>query len=555
VLQALPAQLHEPPSAGKSAMTKIETTLVTISGRDDESVARPETRVDAEHHWIVNWVWLAESHFYKDMDFEMKGHYIIEVLNPQYNASVVTPDLYPRPGQAAPSESFVQVEAIRILSPPLVELLRNPKGIVLNEPIPASETLTFHPPFSALMGLRKHMSRALEELERRCVDDYSLATITGEPDASFDGQDDNAESKTADETALEHLRCYMKVVEKVEQIYPAYLNPERDNSTYTCSFDYLGYMFTPGMLIHWPSAGSILSVPYPLYQPVWRIYYAGYTTGMRSRHSMAYHSYPREAKFVIKCYYIDYDGSSYGAVEGQVTIDYFGDYPAVTSLPAYPFLGTPGAAERLSELKEQGKLFSSFVKKPYLYYDGWTIPEELQEVSTDMEEEKKKYERNISEAKDKTPSSPEHVQGPVILDFADAFGRHPRWKTVFRAPEVVYPKSTDGLPIELADGSVVHPKGDMHLGLLGDVLWAKAFASEDLSLKLSETNDLKEVPDEDLGKQYPWVSRGKILTSCKNFKSCYLVGSSRTPSETEGICSSTFCLSGTWSSRQTFSAT
>ncbi|KAK0729849.1 P-loop containing nucleoside triphosphate hydrolase protein [Lasiosphaeris hirsuta] len=103
----------------------------------------------------------------------------------------------------------------------------------------------------------------------------------------------------------------------------------------------------------------------------------------------------------------------------------------IIDLPLYPLRFASDAERLRDDFTSQGKMFQSLIKEPRLHYEGWSIPPELQEEPSDPDVSR----RNPISRKHQKRSAPEHIEGPVIIDYEEAFNHHPLWKPRFLIPD------------------------------------------------------------------------------------------------------------------------
>ncbi|KAJ8127808.1 hypothetical protein O1611_g5828 [Lasiodiplodia mahajangana] len=479
------------------------------------------------HPWIVDWEELDWEHFKNRTEDE--GRHIIEVLRATpTTADEIDADVRRRNGEKLADLKFKSdsatagsswIQRIRIQSPAVVAHLAHAGGMASDR---LSHIHTFLRPFTSLKALQPAMKLALGKLEERWANaessdvtaEHTTITTTTDEKArtaevpeGAEGSGTESESEDYpyagmdDRIALDHLRCYVKFVdEKVVPLYDYF----RDISHKKVRFNDLALLFSPGELIYWPSAGSIMSVPYPFYQPAWRVFH--YSRTVYGSTYVDDINLSSGDTFHVCCYYIDHDGSSYGVVKGRVSFSHFNGEKAITDLPAYPFRFADAATRRLDELKLQGNLFRSFIKEHHSYYDGWTIPQELQQKSEDTQEERFKYRRELTDSMNTTRSSPEHVESAVVVDFDEAFKRHPRWKTDFRIPDLSSiswewheePHELRHWKDSERTGTLYSVKELFMTNDMGRNLMKNEFLEKDVPIVSSRGDGLKEVADEDL---------------------------------------------------------
>ncbi|KAI1125358.1 hypothetical protein F5Y10DRAFT_247248 [Nemania abortiva] len=488
----------------------------------EEHAERESTRQEAlrkeyveAHPWIVDWVELDWEHFKnRSGQNEDEGRHIIEVLRVtpttpeeieadarRRSGEKLITDLKTKSDSATAGSSWIQ--RIRIQSPAVVAHLSFAGDMVVQDRL--SRIHTFLRPFTSLNALQPAMKLALERLEKKWANADERAQSAEGPENSEDPDSELEElyhyDGMTDRTALEHLRCYVKFVD--DMVLPLY-DYFKDTSHKKVRFNDLQLLFSPGELIYWPSAGSIMSVPYPFYQPAWRVFHYG-----RTAYSSTYIddiNLSTGDSFFVCCYYIDHDGTSYGVVKGRIPIVHFSGEKNITDLPAYPFRFADASARRLEELKMQGNLFRSFIKEHHSYYDGWTIPQELQQRSEDSQEERLKYRRVVTDTMNTTRSPPEHVESSVVVDFDEAFKRHPSWKTNFRIPNA----SSISWEWYEEPHEIIHWKDNARTEKLysvremfmtndpGKNLMKNEFMEKDVPIASSRGDGLKEVADEDI---------------------------------------------------------
>ncbi|KAI0534803.1 hypothetical protein GGR58DRAFT_44002 [Xylaria digitata] len=469
-----------------------------------------------DHPWIVDWVELDWEHF-KNRYSQDEGRHIIETLRvgPHIVDEMSTDrrkrNLEPPKrlaGSASTTTGLSWIQRVRIQSPAIISHLAHASDA--NDPDRLDRVHIFIHPFTFLMVLQPKMKLALERLEEKWAKPES-PTVVNESDQSeggFGGLEDLVLPNGSAEhypypgmdgqTALDHLRCYVKFVD--EKVMPLY-NVFQDTSRKKVRFDEIATLFPPGELIYWPSAGSVMSVPYPLYQPAWRVY--GTARSKQDDDGPDDIDLGSGTTFWVRCYYIEHDGNSYTTVETTIQFDAFYGEKPITDLAAYPFRYADDADRRLKELKHQGDSFRSFVKERHLYYDGWTIPEELHQRGKGDEEEdiyRRKSGINI------TRSSPEHIESPVVIDFAEAFERHPLWKVPSRIPspaDAPWERISD--PYELIHWKdkgrterLYTVKDIVLVWDLGDLIRRNKWISEDPCITAAKSGGLTEITDEDI---------------------------------------------------------
>lgn len=488
----------------------------------------------SKHTLIVNYVELDWEHF-KHRYGENEGLHIIEALTvgPAILEEIRLDDWKgsdkrrPISRSKPTSTAATWIQRIRIQSAPILSHLCHAAG--KDDKWTFDQPYTFIRPFNALAYLQPKMKIALERLEKKWngieISDIQDAQgqqdgtqLHGGAEASLKSQSDSRDEDTPSEdpneedesfpylgmddlSALRHMRCYVKFVD--DHVMPL-CGWFQGTSRRKVPFNDLPLLFRPGEIVYWLPAGSVMSVPYPLYQPVWRVFHAARTRF--GGHNIDDIDLTSDDEFRVHCYYIDHDGGSYGVMKGQFTIPCFKGEKDITDLQAYPIRYADGAAELGNKLKLQGQRFQSFMKVSHAYYEGWAVPGELQEKDLDEGAESLKYSRVIQHDLDAKPSSPEHVESAVIIDVEEAFKHHPRWK-----PRFMVPREVDEVWHWTDDNyKIVHwsdnNRKEAFLEFKEHVLvidgsfaqWANDHMTKDEPITASLEGRLKEVDDEDV---------------------------------------------------------
>lgn len=121
--------------------------------------------------------------------------------------------------------------------------------------------------------------------------------------------------------------------------------------------------------------------------------------------------------WVAGCYYIEFDGERYGALNTDFRIPIFHEARHITELPFYPARFMDNYADALNEEKAHGEkivdLLSGNAK--HAHYSGWTLTNgpmgKMTEVSEGI------FMR-----------FPEHIESDIIVDYDEAFKHNPTWR-------------------------------------------------------------------------------------------------------------------------------
>ncbi|EFX00278.1 aaa family ATPase [Grosmannia clavigera kw1407] len=230
--------------------------------------------------------------------------------------------------------------------------------------------------------------------------------------------------------ALRHMRSYVDFVDK--EILPLYHTFETP-SKIKVRFNDLWYLFRAGETVYSADTDVVKSKRSasrsPTYQTIWRVYSTYLDPVLDGKPDDIGKS---KRVFVVNCYYIDFDGESYGAVKHSLNIKYFEGERDIARLNMIPIRFMEGADAFIDRLREQGRRFQNYIKIRHLAYQGWNL------ISTPTGEA----------IGDK--SHLEHIDSNVIVDFAEGFQHFSSHKPVFNAvsdDESGWRRGDDELPI------------------------------------------------------------------------------------------------------------
>ncbi|KAL5352697.1 hypothetical protein ACLOAV_002645 [Pseudogymnoascus australis] len=226
--------------------------------------------------------------------------------------------------------------------------------------------------------------------------------------------------------ALEDVKCYVKFVK--EKLLPDYHQFDGEISSKTkVRFDDLWYLFQIGDLVHIPSSPKEAHIARSsTQQTTWRIY--------SSRlEPLIFHMY---------CYYIDFDGESYGAVSHLFSIEIFkGEREVVKLSGPYPLRFMKDWEASLSQLETDGARVVDCITRRYGYYSGWTI------TKTPAGDELQDLKSNAGNM----IKSPDHIESEVLVDYTEAFNAAPSWKpelTKFASSNLVFSSEVEKITIK-----------------------------------------------------------------------------------------------------------
>ena len=122
--------------------------------------------------------------------------------------------------------------------------------------------------------------------------------------------------------------------------------------------------------------------------------------------------------FRVWCYYIDFDGVSYGPVKNRFSISRFEGEIDIRSLPCYPIRYVKDR-DLLANRKRHGAKFKQSINNTHNTYHGWSaaVTPSGKPITYDEDGKDLKY--------------PEFIESHVIVDFVEAFRAYPFWKPQF----------------------------------------------------------------------------------------------------------------------------
>lgn len=236
-----------------------------------------------------------------------------------------------------------------------------------------------------------------------------------EDENTSDLEDDFCETveDSKDVEELEQLRCYIKFVD--ERILPFHHQFDREDSEKPSKIRHidLWHLFRLGELVHLPKPpGTDDSGTSATQQNLWRVYRIS-DVGVPL--SEAHGSSPD--CFQVACYYLDYDGSRYGAIGMTFLIHPYTGERDITSLPVYPlkFATDPSL---LNVATESGEVFVKHISEKHGSYSGWTLTHDPRGEP-------------LLDGRGNRIKSPEHIDSEVLVDFKEAFNHSPGWKPLF----------------------------------------------------------------------------------------------------------------------------
>lgn len=344
------------------------------------------------------------------------------------------------------------VRRVRIRSPRLLRIFSKATGHAWG-----SQPHTFARPFQYLVYSHDKFKRELERLELVALQkpkrkDEEDATATTSQDAAGDsnaaGTGDDTGGRDAEDPVrdMEELRCYIEFAEKSllpdAQLYHMSDQTRRPKIKFTD----LWYLFKPGDLIYvpWKTLSRAIKPTINdmrvnlelaadtkhasrLTQHVWRVQLMIMPAAEDSASRYPWLDDDRMVIFQVLAYYIDLDGSLYGATNWKFPIEEFQGEKDIVDLEFYPLKFHPDADRIIANGKKSGRMYTKAVFERHRYYDGWSAVTDPKGLP-------------ILESEDfvaRRQKRPEHIQGQVIVDFQEAYNSMPMLKSGFVDAEAV----------------------------------------------------------------------------------------------------------------------
>ena len=360
-----------------------------------------------------------------------------------------------------PDDAYMQ--RIRIQSQPVLGHLTS----LLNETARRSTPRTFVRPFKALVYFQPKMKEALATLEEKWgdvedLDDEQSETVeisasdavidvaaqeTGTSDEASgtpeDGsKDDDTESlhsvdSAADEDfdgvmdsaeALRDMRCYVNFIDN--EVMPLY-NKYDGNSADKVRYDDLWCLFRPGDLIHMPTGGESGG----RYHEIWRVYQVKVPQPDTSYRTTAWEfadddffQSESNTAFQVSAYYIDHNGTTFGAVKRRFQIESFVGERQIDSLEIYPIRFRDDHKQLIESLQDQGRKFVSYLDDRHQQYSAWTLTRNPPVGDSEPDEE------ILNDENYDKMRHPEFLESDVIVDLTEAYQKVPDWRPDFHRP-------------------------------------------------------------------------------------------------------------------------
>ncbi|KAJ4264526.1 hypothetical protein NW762_005728 [Fusarium torreyae] len=349
--------------------------------------------------------------------------------------------------------SDAEIQRIRIQSQPVLGHLT----ALMNDTEKRSSPRTFMRPFKSLVHFQPKMREILSTLEDKWADFEDLGSESSEAveveaaeaepeiveaekvgsDEATEEDDDTESLQSVDSNededydnlmdspeALRDMRCYVDFVDK--EVLPLY-NRFEDSSADRVKFDDLWSLFRVGDLIYMPASGETGG----RYHELWRIYRVKSPDPETSYPTSGWDFFADEqqidenSKFKISAYYIDHDGTNFGAVRRKFEIESFVGERSIESLEVFPIRYRHDYKQLLGSLQEQGRTFINYLDDRHQQYSAWTLTRNPPSHRTEPDEEildNEDYEKM---------RHPEFVESDVIVDLTEAYQKMPDWRPRF----------------------------------------------------------------------------------------------------------------------------
>lgn len=358
-------------------------------------------------------------------------------------------------------------DRIRINSVPLHEVLKNVlRGTFHQAPRP----LVILRPYKPLLYAEEELRETLSGLEKRWAVRSDTQAADSEDDVGNNGErndgdrndayhDDGEHEKKEDASdsanvsrrgssdvsqnglleplpraqsaeAMSELRCLLRFVDAIKpmivdiQRIPSPLPASTDSaksSRATIPFKDLWFIFQPGQYLFNRQG------PHKL----WRVLQVtGGRNYLSTRDRTDQIEDPQMTKISpveIDCYYLDYNGKTFGPVHHRFKILPFEGPKHITDLEVHPIKHLPNHKELIDTLTERGAQFIRATQVTHKYFKGRTLVLDP------------KGERIAAPSSDKSTRGTiysEDVESPVMVDFDRTLQFNPKWTPEFGYPEL-----------------------------------------------------------------------------------------------------------------------
>ena len=313
---------------------------------------------------------------------------------------------------------------------------------------------TFVQPFQYLIHFHQKFKDELSRLET--LPECTLVQESWNANGALELQNNNDENlrrpqpeAPADATAeasnqaiLDELRCYIKFVE--EKLLPRYkhIRDGNDSTALKIRFVDLSYVFQAGDLIYMPpkclsehvsrmvssqrivTSGDRTHKTW-MQQKIWRIYnvQASVDIPWESANNPNGTHNDSLGFFHVFCYYLDFDGVSYGAVSWTFTIEPFKGEKTIQELDFYPLRFVHNANDIMERHINRGHQLNSWISQKHAFFNDWSLVTDPAGFPVKAP--------GISAGNVTVQERPQHIEGEVVIDFREAFNYRLDYKPRF----------------------------------------------------------------------------------------------------------------------------
>lgn len=261
-----------------------------------------------------------------------------------------------------------------------------------------NDTKTFKRPFRLFIRMQDRMKEELSKLKRYLHDQGQLdeENIASATDAVAEDPRDNGHGSRSVSSvgsraltpsledidipflsklpgAVDQIQCYIEFVEsRILPDFERFANIDAKTS-HQVRYEDLWYIFRTGELIYKPKRKTVHSQKQDVAtaQTIWKLFYSWIPGDRDSDRDGS----PEDDKFTIDCYYIDYNGTEFTAINSVFRISRYDGEREVTSLPLYPLRFAPNSAQILEQARSTGQRFIDNISNHSRYgsYSGWTL--------------------------------------------------------------------------------------------------------------------------------------------------------------------------------------
>ncbi|KAK0646904.1 hypothetical protein B0T16DRAFT_170904 [Cercophora newfieldiana] len=268
------------------------------------------------------------------------------------------------------------------------------------------------------------------------------------------------------QAAIQDLRCYIDFAER--RLLPDYtrIREATELNRLRVRFSDLWYLFKPGDMVYVPSKTLLRFATEevkreraqmlaqlresPWHQRVWRLLVAKIPSAeapLRLPAPPRDNENPeeddgrrgKELPFRIVCYYLDYDGKAYGAVERSFRIEHYEGEKDIRELEVYPLRFADDPEDLLQAAKESGRLFTDAIPLKHMMCESWTCDTDPSGFPVQLQG------RNLIGIGPPRAGGTEYVEGEVIIDLKETYNTNPIYQNAMANRHLIedaYPSST-----------------------------------------------------------------------------------------------------------------